>query len=365
MKLFDLLMFISGLTGLLVGGDALVRGASGLARSMGISPLVVGLTAVAFGTSAPELAVSMASALAGAAPIALGNVVGSNVFNILLVLGGAGLVTPLLTDSQLVRFDIPILVTASFALAAMSLNGVISHMEAALLFGALLFYLVWTVRAAFAAKEHGEAPDDEGEDTGIERLLTAIALVTLAWPMTAGEVAWTWGGAFVLAGLLNSLASTLAARGPAPKWMAAALVLGLVLVASSAHVLVIGAVGLARSMGVSDTVIGLTVVAAGTSAPEAIATFMAARRNETELAIGNVVGSNIFNVLCIVGLTGLVAELPVPPELMRFDYPFMAGATLGLWPLLWWRKKIDKPDALIMLALFAVFMGVQVWRATG
>ena len=358
----DLLLFCGGLCGLLVGGEALVRGAAGLARSMGVSPLVVGLTVVAFGTSAPELAVSMASALAGSAPIALGNVVGSNVFNILLVLGGAALLGPLTARSQLVRFDVPILVAASVALALMSLNGVVSALEASVLFGALVVYVGWTVRTALADKET-PAEDDWDEPGGlIELSLTALTIAAIAWPMIEGELAVSWGGALVVGGLANLGVSRATAANPGQGLLAMALLLGLGLVAAGAQVLVQGAVGIAQSMGISDAVIGLTVVAAGTSAPEAITAFIAARKDEADLAIGGVVGSNIFNVLCIVGLTGIVRPLPVPSELMEFDYPFMLGITVALWPLLWWRKTIGRVDGVVMLLAFAAFMAVQLWR---
>ena len=359
----DLLSFCAGLAVLIVGGDALVRGAAGLARSFGVSPLVVGLTIVAFGTSAPELAVSMASALSGSADIALGNVVGSNVFNIALVLGGVAVMTPLVVTSQLIRFDVPVLVAASFLLAGFSLNGGIDRLEATVLFALLLLYIGHTVRGAMREdreKQQGDQEDSAGGTT--ELALTGLGVAGVAWPLAMGAVPLLVGGALITAGVVNVLLSRVGRDGASRAVLAGMMLVGLLLVPLSADVLVTGAVGLARSFGVSDAVIGLTVVAAGTSAPEAITSFMAARRGEADLAIGNVIGSNIFNVLCIVGLTGMVTPLPVAGELMSFDYPFLLALTVGLWPLLWWRRTIRRGDGLLMLACFAAFMAVQMWR---
>lgn len=372
MNLVDLLLFTGGLCGLLVGGESLVRGASGIARSFGIAPLVVGLTVVAFGTSAPELAVSMASALAGSAPIALGNVVGSNVFNILLVLGGAGVLTRLSVKSQLVRFDVPVMVASSLALAGISLDGTVTAVEAVVLFVSLIGYLSWTVTTALKEKrpadaerapDEGEQGDEEDDAPGkSDVILAAIAVVAIAWPLVDGSLAPAWGGALVGLAIANSLLGIGWGDKASRKRLAVVLVVGLAMVSVGAHVLVQGAVGIAQSMGISDAVIGLTVVAAGTSAPEAITSFVAARRNQADLAIGNVVGSNIFNVLCIVGLVGTVRDLPVPKELLQFDYPFMLAASLALWPLLWARKSLGRLEGSAMLLAFVGYLGVQLWR---
>ncbi len=359
----DILAFFGGLLALVVGGDGLVRGAGGLAKMMGISPLVVGLTVVAFGTSAPELAVSMASAFQGAAPIALGNVVGSNIFNVLLVLGSAGLVAPLVVQTQIVRFDVPVLVLASFVLAAMSLDGTISRMDGLILFIGLVTYIGWTVRAALATKNPVESDDeDEAAGSPIELALCGIAIAAIAYPTLVGAISPLQASLMIGAVVVHAAVARLSRNGASKGMLIAALFGGLALVPASADVLVTGAVGIARTMGISDAVIGLTIVAAGTSAPEAVTSFIAARRNQADLAIGGVVGSNIFNVLCIVGLTASVTDLPVPQELMHFDYPFMLAMTLGLWPLLWWRGVVKRIDGSLMLVAFSGFMAVQLWR---
>ena len=370
------LLFAGGLVALLIGGDALVRGASATARSIGVSPLVVGLTVVSFGTSAPELAVSMTSGLSDSAPLALGNVVGSNIFNILLVLGLAALFKPLKVQRQLIHFDMPVMALACILLVLLSVGGVIGRPSGLLLCVLLLSYLTWTIhKARQSGKKEAEEiasravaafeeSAEEGEGLGPVNLgLTGLAVLLLVAALGLGRYAALPGGA-LLGALFAILAFSAAlARSQGNTLLNLGLTaVGIGAVVLSANCLVDGAVGMAHWMGVSDAVIGLTVVAAGTSLPEAVTSMMAAVKGESDLAIGNVVGSNIFNVLCIAGLTSVVVDLPVAQELMRFDYAVMVATGMGLWWVAWRRQRLGRSEGAVLLACFVGYMAAQVVR---
>jgi cation:H+ antiporter len=264
--MLNLLLFAAGLVALVVGADLLVRGASKLALALGISPLVVGLTIVAFGTSAPEMAVSTGAVLSGSTELAIGNAVGSNVFNVLFILGVAALVTPLAVHIQVIRQEAPIMIGGALLLLVLSLDGVLSLFDSALLFGLLLVYTVFLIRQSRA--ETKAARDEYSSE------------LTPAEPGGWDSRPWVQG-------LL--------------------IVVGLALLVGGAQALVSAAVVFARLLGVSDVVIGLTVVAIGTSLPEVAASVTAALKGERDIAVGNVVGSCVFNVFGVVGLAGLAA----------------------------------------------------------
>jgi cation:H+ antiporter len=308
---------VLGLAALVVGAEALVRGASRLALSIGISPLVVGLTIVAFGTSAPELAVSVGSALRGNTDVAIGNVVGSNVFNVLFILGSSALIAPLIVHAQIVRQEVPIMIGASGLLVWCLRDGMLERGEAGLLLLLLLVYtafLVWQSRRQTAATVHEY---EEG--------------VT---PHRAWDRHWAVQILLVAAGL-------------------GLLVLG-------AHWLVTAAVAFARALGVSDLVIGLTIVAAGTSLPEVATSIMAAIRGERDIAIGNVVGSNTFNILGCLGATGLVAEggLPVAQSVLDFDLWVMAAVAALCIPVMLTERAIARWEGALFLLFYA---GYTTW----
>jgi len=289
MSLWTIFLLLVGF-GLLIGGaELLVRGASRLATDLGISPLVVGLTVVAFGTSSPELAVSVISAHSGQAGIALGNVVGSNVCNILLILGLSALVAPLVVSRQVVRLEVPIMVGVSVLLLLFALDGGISRIEGGLLFAGAIGYTVWSIRRS--RREVRESP----------------LLETESAPRGEG------GRAAQIFQILG----------------------GLVLLGGGSKWLVDSAVSIATFFGVSDLVIGLTVVAVGTSLPELATSVLASLRGERDIAVGNVVGSNIFNILVVVGLTAVVAPagLPVPPAALSFDLPVMLAVAVACLPI--------------------------------
>jgi cation:H+ antiporter len=282
-------LFVAGLGLLVLGAEWLVKGASRLAAALGISPLVIGLTVVAYGTSAPEMAVSIKSAWAGQPDLALGNVVGSNIFNVLFILGVSALVAPLVVSSQLVRLDVPVMIGLSGLTLLMARDGSIGRLDGALLFAGAIAYTVFQVRQS--RKESAAVRDEYAQEYGRTRSSTAANL------------------AFVGAGLVL-------------------LVLG-------SRWLVNGAVAFAQAFGMSELVIGLTIVAAGTSLPEVATSILAALRGERDIAVGNVVGSNLFNILSVLGLSALVspAGLPAAPALLRFDLPVMIAVAVACLPV--------------------------------
>jgi cation:H+ antiporter len=364
-----LALFIGGLVTLVIGGDALVRGAANGARLLGVSPLVVGLTVVAFGTSAPELAVSLTSGLANLAPLAVGNVVGSNIFNILLILGVAGAMQTLKVESRLVRIDVPVMIASAVLLLLLSLDGVVGNGDGLALCALLALYVggtVWAAQRERSARPDGIAAAELDEEEALSRLDLAlssvgVALIGLAWRMGAFSGTET---ALVAAGLLAYLAaSAFTAAGRASLGVAVVmLVAGLLVIVTAADAMVAGAVGVARLLGVSETVIGLTIVAAGTSLPELVTSVAAARRGEADIAVGNVVGSNIFNVFCVCGVTSAIVPLPVEPALLRFDVAVMLFAMVALWALVARRAAITRASAVVMLVGFVGYLAAVLVR---
>lgn len=320
MTALTFVLFLAGIGLLIVGADLLVRGASRIALAAGISPLVVGLTVVAFGTSAPEMAVSVKAAFLGQSDIAYGNVVGSNIFNVLFILGLSALVAPLLVDRQLMRRDVPIMIGASLLLPALALDGRIGRLDGALLFAGILAYTAYSV-----VKSRREATARREAEPDAKPGPTASAAVNVL---------------LVLGGL-------------------AMLVLG-------ARWLVGGAVEFARALGVSELVIGLTIVAAGTSLPEVATSVLAALRGQREIAVGNVVGSNVFNVLAVLGLTGLVAPggIPVAPQALTFDTPVMIAAALACLPIFFTGHVIARWEGGLFLFFYAAYTAFLVMKAT-
>jgi cation:H+ antiporter len=320
-----LLLFVSGLVALVVGAELLVRGASKLALSFGISPLVVGLTVVSFGTSAPEVAVSVGAALDGNTDIALGNVVGSNIFNVLFILGVSALITPLVVNIQLVRQEVPIMIGASLLLLVLSLDGRLGTFDAALLFGLLLAYTIFLVRQS---RRETQAARDE----------------FAAEVKPAADGAWD-------------------ARSPV---QLALIVVGLGLLVLGSDWLVSSAVSIAKSLGVSDVVIGLTIVAAGTSMPEVATSVMAAIKGERDIAVGNVVGSNTFNILGCLGLSGLAAGadgLAVPAAVLNFDVWVMLAVALACLPVFVTGREIARWEGGVFLLYYVAYVAYLILAA--
>jgi len=312
--LMHALMFVMGLAALVVGAEALVRGASRLAVSWGISPLVVGLTVVAFGTSAPEMAVSVGAALAGSSDLAIGNVVGSNIANVMLILGLSALIAPLLVHEQIIRQEIPIMIGASLVVVAMALDGNIGRVEAALLFAGVVAYTVFLVVQSRRASK-----DVEDE--------FASEIPTSTWDRH-------WG------------VQTLLVVG------------GLGLLVLGADWLVGAAVAFAKVLGVSDLVIGLTVVAVGTSMPEIATSLIAALRGQRDIAVGNVVGSNIFNLLAVLGAAGVVSAggLAVPDAARNFDLWVMLAVAFACLPILLTGREIARWEGGLFLGYYAAYL---------
>lgn len=304
----DWVILLGGLVGLLFGGEALVRGSVGIARRLAIAPLLIGLTVVGFGTSTPELLVSVDAALRGVPDIAIGNIVGSNIANILLIVGLSALVWPIRVLGGTLRRDTGVMMAAALVLIPVFWLGAIGRLSGAVLVAGLIAYLVW----AYLRPGAGKAEDDPS-------------------PMV-------------------------------PLWQSALWVaVGLVALMLGARLLVDGAVSIARGYGVSEAFIGLTIVAVGTSLPELATSLIAALRRQSEIAIGNIVGSNIFNVFGILGVTAVIAPIPVAPRFLTFDLPVMIAVSLVLTGLLLTRQVIGRGVGVALLAGYAAY----VWAAQG
>jgi cation:H+ antiporter len=320
-----LLLFAGGLIALIAGANLLVRGASTLAAVLGISPLVIGLTVVAFGTSAPEMAVSVQSSWSGKTDLAVGNVVGSNIFNVLFILGLSALIAPLVVAEQLVRKEVPIMIGASLLLLVVAQGGLISRAEGGILFGLVVAYTVYLILAA--RREGASASAD--------------------YEREYGEKARSRSGHLALQ---------------------AALVLGgLVLLVLGSDWLVQAAVETARRLGLSELVIGLTIVAAGTSLPEVAASVTATLKGERDIAVGNVVGSNIFNLLAVLGISSLVSPsgLSVAPALIVFDIPVMLAVAVACLPIFFSGFRIARWEGALFLGYYVCYAGYLVLAATG
>lgn len=318
------LFFVAGLVLLIVGAEALVRGASRLAAAVGVSPLVVGLTVVAFGTSSPELAVSVKAAFSGQANIAVGNVVGSNIFNVLFILGLSALIAPLVVAQQLVRLDVPLLIGVSVLMLLLGLDGRFGRVDGLLLFGGVVAYTLFLVRQS------------RRENQSVQQEYAAEFGATGA-PRVPG---WLVNVALVGAGL-------------------AMLVVG-------SRWLVDGAVTVARYLGVSDLVIGLTIIAAGTSLPEVVTSVVASLRGERDIAVGNVVGSNLFNILAVLGLSSLVAPsgIEVSAAALRFDIPVMIAVAIACLPVFFTDGMISRWEGAVLLAYYVAYTVFLILGAT-
>ncbi|MCL4268171.1 MAG: calcium/sodium antiporter [Anaerolineales bacterium] len=315
MTIMTWVFFVGGLILLILGAEWLVRGASRLAAKVGISPLVIGLTVVAFGTSSPEMAVSVQSALAGQSDIAVGNVVGSNIFNVLFILGLSAIIAPLIVQQQLIRLDVPIMIGLSLLMYLMSLDGVIGRLEGVILFGGIIAYTVFLIRQS---RKESKAVEDEYAQEYADKKETGWK----PWVINLGLV-----------------------------------VVGLVLLVQGSNWLVDSAISIARAFGLSELIIGLTIVAAGTSMPEVATSVTAAIKGERDIAVGNVVGSNIFNILAVLGLTSLVAPdgVPVSQAAEAFDIPVMVSVAVMTLPIFFTGNRIDRWEGWLFLFYYAAY----------
>lgn len=320
----NILLFIAGLIGLIAGAELLVRGASKLALSFGISPLVVGLTIVAFGTSSPEVAVSVGAALDGQTDLALGNVVGSNIFNVLFILGVSALITPLVVNIQLIRQEVPIMIGASIILLLVCLDGRIGLLDGLLLCGLMVAYTVFLI---VQSRRQNQAAQDE----------------------YAAEVQPAASGAWD-------------AKLPVQLVLIA---VGLGLLVAGSEALVTASIAFAKALGVSDLVIGLTIVAAGTSMPEVATSIMAAVKGERDIAVGNVVGSNTFNILGCLGIASVVSPsgLDVPSSLLALDMWVMLATALACLPVFLTGREIARWEGAVFLAYYAAYVAWLILAA--
>lgn len=323
----DLLLFLLGLPLLLGGAEVLVQAASRLAVAARVPPVAVGLTVVSLGTSAPELAVVVGASLLGSPDIGVGNVIGSNIANVLLILGASAVVAPLAVAARMLWLDVPLMIAASMAVYLIALDGVVEPVAGGGLFVAVLVYTVWRVRNA---RREGVAPLVKEATAGRPPLPP---------PVSGGRRA-----------LVLELVR---------------VVLGVILLLLGADWLVNGAVAVTRVLGVSELVVGLTVVAVGTSLPELATSVVAAVRGERELAVGNVVGSNLFNLLAVLGLGALLspAGLTVAPAALAFDLPVMTAAAVACLPVFYTRRLVSRWEGALLLGYYAAYL-VYVMAAT-
>jgi cation:H+ antiporter len=315
MSLLTLVLFVAGIVLLISGAELLVRGASRLAVAVGITPLVVGLTVVAFGTGSPELAVGIQASLAGKADITVGNVVGSNIFNVLFILGISAVVVPLIVSQQLVRLDVPIMIVVSLGLLLMAVDGVIGRGEGVILLTSSIAYtwLLIHISRRETAKIHSEYEQAYGH------------------PDETDHGRWYIHVLLILAGF-------------------ALLVIG-------SEWLVAGAVSIASALGVSELVISLTIIAAGTSLPEVATSIIAGLRGERDIAVGNVVGSNLFNILVVVGTAATVSRdgLLVAAPAINFDIPVMVAAAVLCLPIFFLNYRIARWEGALFLSYYIFY----------
>lgn len=320
-EFLDIGMVVAGLVLLIAGGESLVRGASTFAVKAGLSPLVIGLVIVSAATSAPELAVSMGAVANGEPGLAVGSVIGSNIANVLLVLGLSAVISPLVIKRQVVRFDIPVMLGISVLLVVVSLDGHISLLDGVLLLGGLFLHAVASIVVG-------------------RRDAAAVVELPETLPLNAGPVAL---------------------------WLATLLmVIGVGLLVFGSQVLVRGAVSIATGLGVSSLVVGLTVVAIGTSLPELATSLIALRRGERDMAVGNIVGSNIFNIGLVLGLPAVVFQggVEVPSAAIALDLPLMLAASVALLPIAFTGFIIARWEGALFIALYVSYLLYIVLQAT-
>jgi len=327
------LLLVGGLVVLTLGAELLVRGASKLAAIARISPLVIGLTVVAYGTSAPEMTVSTITALQGKTDIALGNVVGSNIFNVLFILGVSALIIPLRVNVQLLRFDVPLMIGVSCLTWVLAFDGRISLIDGAILFAGLIAYTGWSIYAS--RRESGLVQQEFASEFGMPES-----------PASGSR------GRQLLANL-------------------GLVLIGLALLVLGSKWFVDGATEIARLAGLSELAIGLTIVAAGTSLPEVATSVVAAVKGERDIAVGNVIGSNLFNMLGVLGVSGIVSGLggslglAVSENALRFDIPVMIAAAIGCLPIFLTGRTIHRWEGALLLGYEVIYTAWLLFGAYG
>ncbi len=315
--------FVLGLAFLVIGADCLVKGASRLAAAFGISTLVIGLTVVAFGTGAPELAVCIKAALADQMDIALGNIVGSNIFNVLFILGISAVIVPLAVSRQLIRIEVPLMIALSFLVFLFALDGRLGRIDGLILVVGLVLYFGFAIRQS--RKENLQSgPEADGEDS----------------------------------------ANANARSGPLKNLLLVAV--GLTLLVVGSRWLVDGAVIFARYLGVSELIVGLTIVAVGTSLPEVVTSIVAALRGERDIAVGNAVGSNIFNLMGVLGFASLIAPsgVAVTSSVIGFDLPIMVAVAFVCLPVFFTGGIISRAEGALLFGFYLAYTLYLILAAT-
>ena len=321
MEIVTLVLFLVGVVILVLGAELLVRGASRLAVASGISPLVVGMTVVAYGTSSPELAIGVGSALAGQTELALGNVVGSNIANILLVVGISALLAPMAVSRRLVRTDIPVMIGVTLALVILSLDHNLGRVEGLILVLAAVNFTVWSIRQGRQERRTGEE----------DQSATAV--------------------------------------GSGAKWhliQGAFVVVGLAMLIAGSQLVVDGAVWLAGALGASEIIIGLTVVAIGTSLPEVVTSIIASIRGRIDLALGNIIGSNVLNILAVLGASAAASPdgVNVASAVLNFDFPVMTIVAIVCLPIFFTDHFVARWEGGLLLGYYVAFLVYLVLNAT-
>ena len=324
MTLTNVLILVGGLIFLVIGAELLVKGASSVAGILGISPLIIGLTIVAYGTSAPEMAVSVMSSFAGKADIAVGNVLGSNIFNILLILGVSALVTPLIVARQIIRSDVPIMIGVSVLLLIFALDGKISRVDGTIFF---VGGIVYTLSLLYQSRRqiNNTDRDEFAEEYGFLGEKTSII--------------WVKNILFIVGG-------------------SALLILG-------SRWLVNSAISIARAFGVSELLIGLTIVSVGTSLPELATSVMASIRGERDIAVGNVLGSNIFNILAVLGLAGMISPdgIVVSQAAIEFNAPVAVAVAFACLPIFYSGSQINRWEGFLFTFYYFAYTSYLILDA--
>lgn len=321
MDLITLVLFVSGFIFLLFGADLLVRGASQLALTVGVSHLVIGLTVVAFGTSAPELAINLRSTLTGQPELAIGNVVGSNILNILLLIGIAAVITPIRIPQRLIKWELPFMIGVSFLLFALVLDGTLNRWDGLLLFSGIIFYTLFSIKLYRRKKL---SPKVDYETKSVQKNHYRLILPVLG------------------------------------------IIIGFVLLVQGSQWLVNGAIAIAQFFGLSELIIGLTIIAIGTSLPEVATVIMASLRGNHELVVGNAVGSNLFNILLVLGLSSLIAPtgISVPSAALAFDIPIMIAVAIACLPIFFTDYLVEAWEGGLFLAYYAAYTFYLFLNAT-
>jgi cation:H+ antiporter len=335
-----IVLFVAGLVLLLAGGELLVRGASSLATAVGISPLVVGLTVVALGTSAPELAVSVRASLVGHGDLAAGNVIGSNIFNVLFILGISAVVRPLAVSARLVRFDVPIMIAAALLMWALCQDRVVSRVDGAILLCGIVTYTTYLIAQS---RRETRAFRRQVEARVEEKRVVAPAVAATDDPSSSSAASSSW-------------------RSPVPLQLVL-IAAGLVALEFGTYFLINAAVRAAAAMGVSELVIGLTIISVGPSLPEVAASVIATARGHRDMAVGNVIGSNIFNTLCIPGGAAVARPVPVPASALAFDLPVMVVVSLAALPVLFRGGGIARWEGALFVGYYVAYTAYLILDA--